>query len=323
LKALITGIAGFVGPYLTSHLMANSIDCTGISLGSVEGSVSLPASVPIFNADIRERSAIENILREVQPDYLIHLAAITSVPFSFSEPALTYEINVNGTLSVLEAVRRVSTRTRVLNVSSAHVYGTSDTGTKGFTEQAALCPESPYATSKAAAEMIAADYARSSGVDVLMARAFNHTGPGQSPIFVASDFAKQVAAIKLGLAEPVIRTGNLNAKRDFSDVRDVVAGYLALLKRGRKGEVYNICSGSLYSVREVLEHLIAFSGVEVRVEVDPAKVRKTEVLQLGGNCSKIKEHTGWAPTIPMEMTLKDLLEYWTSELGNSPSTAAN
>ena len=317
MKALITGVTGFVGPYLTRSFADAGIACVG--LGRDEK--SMPPVAEYIDCDIRDFAALKNVVASEKPDFIVHLAAITSVPFSFQNPGLTYAVNVEGTVSLFEAVRELGISPRILNVSSAHVYGTANAEAGPFSEKSSLHPESPYASSKAAAELIANDYARSYGMNILQVRAFNHTGPGQSDSFVVSHFARQIAAIELGLQEPVMRVGNLHPKRDFSDVRDVTAAYVSVLREGRAGETYNVCSGVLRPVQEILDVLIDISKCKIEVKVDSTLTRKIEVLELGGDPQKLLAVTSWKPRISLRTTLEDLLSYWKKRLADERNSA--
>lgn len=310
MRAIVTGAGGFVGPYLTDMLLANDVEV--IALGDVcqntSHPVPIPVSVPFLNVDVCDFKSVNHILADWNPDYLFHLAGITNVPQSVQSPLRTFEVNVGGTLNILESVRLSSPRTQVAIISSAHVYGSLDSGVNGFCESDPLHPQSPYATSKVCCEMIAQEYTRSYGLAIFVFRAFNHVGPGQSPIFVCSDLARQIASMHT-FEEHTLRIGNPNVERDFSDVRDIVAGYWHILQHGTPGEIYNLASGSPASISTVIELLANAAGVDLTIETDHSKLRSNEVMRLCGNPGKARA-LGWQPRYTLCETLEDLLKYW-------------
>ncbi|MBU0980235.1 MAG: GDP-mannose 4,6-dehydratase [Nanoarchaeota archaeon] len=286
MKALITGAAGFVGPWLKKEL--GEAICLDKNSGD-------------HQADILDRKALMEIFEKEQPDQVFHLAAQSSVAKSWHEPEETMKVNVKGTMNVLDAVRKHCPQARVLVVSSAEVYGKPER--LPLKEDDPLKPVSPYGKSRVAQEELVGQYTKL-GVNAVVIRSFSHTGPGQSPSFVCSEFAKAVAE-----GEKSITIGDGSIKRDFSDVRDVVRGYRLALERFKPG-TYNLCSGKAYSIKEILDKLISISGAEIKVESDESKIRKNDIPELLGNNSKFSEAFGWKPEIPFEKTLSDLLEYW-------------
>jgi GDP-4-dehydro-6-deoxy-D-mannose reductase len=310
MNVLITGITGFVGGYLAKALAA------GPKAPRVIGT-SFPQAPPADSADIhyldlRVECDVRDLVRRLRPDRVYHLAAVSNVRSSWLSRRDTLETNVLGTQNLLEAVRLEAPGARVLFVSSSDVYGAAE-GEAPLGEDAPARIVSPYAWSKAAGEALCGFYERVEGLDIVMARPFPHTGPGQAPDFVCGDWARQIVRMERGETEPVLRVGNLEVRRDFSDVRDVVEAYAALMSSGRRGEVYNVCSGRAVSLREVLDFFVGAArlgegrGPAVRVEVDPSKLRKTDVPLLVGDNGKIAAETGWRPRIPLAETLKDLL----------------
>ncbi len=299
MKALITGVNGFVGPYLKKHLLENNIEVIGtdISSGNEVDSVS----------DLLDNERIMKLVENSKPDFIFHLAAQSSVKLSWQKPELTRNVNVNGTRNLLDAVKKFVPESRVLVVSSADIYGVP----KEFPikEGNKLNPVSPYGESRLEQEKLALGY----GLNVIISRSFSHTGPGQSPVFVCSDFAKQIAEIEKG-KEPVIKVGNLNVKRDFTDVRDIIRAYLMCLKKCDIGEAYNICSGRVYSIREILDILLKFTDKDIKIKEDKGKKRKKDILVMDADNSKFVSKTGWKAEIPFEETLKGLLDYWRGEL---------
>jgi GDP-4-dehydro-6-deoxy-D-mannose reductase len=251
-----------------------------------------------------------SLLKEVRPDRIVHLAARSSVADSLRDPWGTFAVNAGGTVSLLEAAAAAAPEARILIVGSAEAYGEVREDELPLTEDRPLMPLTPYGISKAAAEQVALFYGRTRGLDVVVARAFNHTGPGQEPTFVCSDFARQIARIEAGRGAAVMRVGDLTARRDFADVRDVVRAYGLILERGNPGEIYNVCSGKARSIGEILDILRGFADTSIAVEADPARGRSEDVPTLVGSFAKLETAAGWRPEIPLERTLKDLLDYW-------------
>ncbi len=253
---------------------------------------------------------------EIKPDWIFHLAAISNVRKSWQMRSETIETNVLGTHSLLEAVRQAAPAARVLFISSSDIYGYGPVPSKPIDEEAPVQIVDPYAYSKAAGELLCGFYEKSENIDIVIARPFPHTGPGQTADFVCSDWAHQVAQIERGDIAPILRVGNLDVRRDYCDVRDVVRAYILLLSKGRRGEPYNVCSGKAIALREVLDFLIRESvrNTPISVEVDAAKLRKTDALSLIGSNRKISEEASWSPEIPIKQTLYDLLDYWRRRL---------
>jgi GDP-4-dehydro-6-deoxy-D-mannose reductase len=311
-RALITGISGFVGPYLAAHLRSGGIECAGISRQATDPKhpVSL-AEVRIHDIDVRDRVALRKILEAEKPDLVFHLAAISHVPTSRADPELVFDVNVTGTFNLLEGLRQIGSRSRIVLVSTGNLYGEIDSGEEGFKEDDPLQPMSPYATSKLISEQIARSYVDDFGLAIVIARPFNHTGPGQPPSFACPEFARGIAAaLAAGESTVQMKTGRLEPWRDISDVRDVVRAYALLADRGVSGEVYNVCSGSMVRMSQVIETLADLAHVRVTTQLDPLRVRAREIMRSGGNCSKIRQELGWSPGIPFRDTLQTLLDYW-------------
>jgi GDP-4-dehydro-6-deoxy-D-mannose reductase len=311
MKALITGISGFAGNYLAKLLIEEGIEVYGVSQEK-EFTPFLPFDGSLVHyaaIDVRDCVGVRELLKEIRPDLVFHLAAKSSPSDSKRHPEETYSINFNGTLAVLEAIRLQEVRTRFLLVSSSHVYGT-ETCPGTVNEDSPLRPETPYAGSKAAAEMAAYQYWKSFGIETIRVRAFNHTGPGQQGGFVCPDLARKVVEIERGQCPPTLELLNADQSIDFSDVRDIVRGYYRTLTVGSAGAVYNLCSGRTVSLRWVAETLAAKS--QTRVEVKP--VRPVTTAERGrvvvGDCSRACRDIGWSALIPFEKTLEDVLQYW-------------
>jgi GDP-4-dehydro-6-deoxy-D-mannose reductase len=310
-RILITGANGFVGPHIARALDVAGDEVHGIGLGAPPAGVEL-AGWQGF--DLLEVASLEDAVSQVRPDAVVHLAGQSSAAASFADPGGTFRVNVEGTRLLLDVVGRLAPRARILMVSSSEVYGPQPENTR-VREEAPCRPVSPYASSKAEAERVSLDRARETGLDVVVARAFGHAGPGQAPRFVLPSFAQQIAAIESGSAEPCLRVGNLEVTRDLSDVRDVARAYAALLRRGRSGAVYNVCRGAGVRLAEVVASLVAQARVPVRVETDPARLRPADVPWLVGDPALIARDTGWSVAIPLEATLRDVLEEWRARAG--------
>ena len=270
--------------------------------------------VRFVECDLREANAVRRVLRDVRPDRIFHLAAQSYVPTSWLAPGETLAGNVLGQLNLFEAMRELELPARVHIAGSSEEYGLVLPDEVPIREENSLRPLSPYGVSKVAQDMLAYQYWQSYRLHAVRTRGFNHTGPRRGEVFVTSNFARQVAEIEKGRREPVVSVGNLESVRDFTDVRDMVRAYWLALEQGVPGEVYNICSGRGYTARQVLDILLDLAHVKVRVEEDPARMRPSDVTLLLGDCTKFRSVTGWQPTIPFEVTLKDLLEHWRSRV---------
>lgn len=317
MRSLVTGVSGFAGGHLAAHLRERGEEVVG--LVQRRGEAGEPAGVPLVEADIRDARAVARAIREAAPDRVYHLAAVTVPAESFDAPIETFAVNATGTLNVLEAARHHAAGARVLVVGSSEVYGRDPEAAGPIDETRPLRPESPYAASKAAADLLGYQYWRGYGLHVVRARPFNHTGPGQGPQFVWSGFAMQLAEAEAGRAEPLLRVGNLDVARDFTDVRDVVRAYALLLDRGAPGEVYNVCSGHASRLRDLLDLLLGQARCNVGVEVDQARVRLSDPPLIVGHPGKLRRATGWTPSMPMGRTLGDLLDWWRARLSAQSS----
>lgn len=308
-KALITGINGFVGSHLSSYLLKNDFQVFGtIKPGTEKKSQD---NIELFDVDMLNFESFKELIGSVAPDHVYHLAALTSPLESFNAPQKTVENNIIGQVNILESVKQNDLKdTKVLVVASAEVYGAIDALQNPINEDTPLRPTSPYAVSKIAQDYFGLQYFLSHGLKTIRVRPFNHIGPRQAPFFAVASFAKQIADIEKGNQEPVIRVGNLDAKRDFTDVRDVVAAYLLLMEKGKYGDVYNIGSGTSRRIGDVLDMLLSLSEAKITKEEDPARMRPSDVPDLVCDNSKIKNETGWIPQISFEDSLKETLDYW-------------
>jgi GDP-4-dehydro-6-deoxy-D-mannose reductase len=303
-RVLVTGAAGFVGCHLAGELTGQGDELWG-TLQAGHPAPARPEGVEWLELELTSSESVRRVLDRVRPDCVYHLAAQASVGDSFRDPLATWEVNATGTLRLAEAL---APGTRVLFASSAEVYGEVPEAEQPISEQRPLRPINPYAASKAAAEMALLEVAHTRGLQLVIARAFTHTGPGQDTRFALAAFARQLAAIAAGGGEPVLRVGNLQARRDYLDVRDVVRAYRLLLERGTAGRAYNVATGQPHALAGLVERVVALSGTGARVEVDPARVRPLDLPLLSGDPAALRA-LGWAPRVPLEQTLADLLAH--------------
>jgi len=299
-KALITGIGGFAGSHLSSFLRKSGNQVFGIERRESDDK-------NVFQCDILDYSAVLKIMKEVMPNTIFHLAAQSSVKKSWDSNEDTHDINVKGTENILRAVAEAGCDSIVIIVSSGEVYGTNKN--VPFTETSETMPNSPYSQSKLAQENIGLKFFRENGLKIIVTRAFPHTGPGQTPEFVCSEFAKKIAEIEKGKRE-FIDVGNLDAERDYTDVRDIVKAYALCAEKCVPGEIYNISSGEAVSIKKILDTLRSFSDFDIVVKQNHDKMRLSDIPILLGGSSKFREITGWEPSIKIEDTLKEMLEYW-------------
>ena len=319
MKVLVTGATGFVGSHLIDYLLKKddvSIYATQRRRSNVDSVRHLLNSprVKWITMDITDSHSVLCLIRESKPDWCFHLCAQSFVPASWNAPQETMTTNVIGTINLLEAVRSLSPQARIQIAGSSEEYGLINEDDLPVSETNRLRPLSPYGVSKVGEDLLGYQYFKSYGMYIVRTRGFNHTGPRRGEMFVCSNFAKQIVEMEKGKRDNVIRVGNLDAKRDFTDVRDMVDGYWLSLEKGEAGEVYNICSGRCFSMREVLDMLIEFSEVEVKVESDTERMRPSDVPILLGNGRKFQDLTGWKPKIPFDRTLRDILDYWRENL---------
>lgn len=314
MRALITGITGFAGSHLAEYILTEQpgVEVFGTfrwrsRMDNVE---HLDGRIRLVEADLRDYTSMHQALATSRPDVIFHLAAQSFVPSSWNAPNDTIVTNVTGQTNLFEAIRALKLDPVVQIACSSEQYGLVHPEEAPIKETNPLRPLSPYAVSKVAQDYLGYQYFQSYGLKAVRTRGFNHTGPRRGQVFVTSNFCSQVAAIELGLQEPVIRVGNMEAIRDFTDVRDMVRAYWLAVTKAKPGEVYNIATGKGIHIREMLDLVLSFSRVEVRTEVDPARLRPSDVEILIGDSSKFRADTGWEPRIPFDQTLRDLLEHW-------------
>lgn len=295
-KILLTGAGGFVGKSFFRLLDEGSLP------------YQLDAGPP--GLDIRDTLELTKWITDSTPDWVIHLAAQSHVPTSFQKPRETYDINFLGTLSLLESLTASRFSGTLLYVGSADVYGKVDESHLPISEQAPLQPRNPYAVSKAAAELLCQQWSMTSDFGIVLARPFNHIGPGQGEGFAISNFAKQFAEVSLGRREPILEVGDVEVSRDFSDVDDVLKAYLALLEKGEAGQVYNVCSGIEYRLSDLIQQLARIAKIECEIKTSDTRLRKSEQRRAVGDNTRITRHTGWSPSIPIEQSLERLYLDW-------------
>lgn len=315
-RVLITGATGFAGGFLAEYLLStNNFEVFGTYHSEKSLSLSsLKDRITFQQVDLRNQAQVENVLNNTQPAYIFHLAASSSAKESFEHPILTMDTNIDSEINLFEAVRRAHLENvKILITSSAEVYGYVQKDDLPVDEQTPLRPASPYAVSKIAQDYLGFQYGLSYDLAIIRVRPFNHIGPRQSSKFIVSDFSKQIAEIEKGIKEPVIQVGNLEARRDFTDVRDVVRAYSMIMEKGEKREVYNVGSGTSISAKEILDTLLSFSRKKIEINIDQTKLRPSDTPEIICDHTKLTQVTGWKPEIPLTQTLKETLEYWRSQ----------
>ena len=311
MRALVTGSAGFVGRHLITYLLQETdLDI----IGSVYYKIPLPevdsSRVRFEHIDLQDETAVIDLMARWRPDFIFHLAGQSFVPYSWKNPWATFDQNVHIQLNIFRAMIDARLESRILVIGSGDEYGVIEQEDLPIDEETPLRPISPYAVSKVAQEMLGWQYHHSHGIQAVRVRPFNHIGPGQREMFVASSFAKQVAEIEAGLKPPVLRHGNLDAHRDFTDVRDVVRAYWLLINQGQAGDVYNVGSGRAVSIKRMLNILLEMSRTPIRTEIDPERMRPSDIPVIVCDPSKLQRTTGWRADIPLEQTLADILDEW-------------
>ncbi len=313
MRVLVTGVTGFAGSHLVDHMLGMSgVEIHGLyrwrsPLDNIQHALD---RIHLHECDLRDAFSTRDMIEEIRPDRIFHLAAQSFVPTSWTAPTESLTTNIIGQLNVFEAVRKIGIEPRIQIACSSEEYGLALEHELPITEENPLRPLSPYAVSKVGQDMLGYQYFMSYRMPIIRTRGFNHEGPRRPPVFVISDFAMQVAAIERGTRPPVLRVGNLDAQRDFTDVRDMVRAYWLALEKGRPGDVYNICSGESHSIRQVVDLLLGMTRVQIKVETDPRRLRPSDVPVLRGDCTKFRRETGWQADIPFARTVEDLLDYW-------------
>jgi GDP-4-dehydro-6-deoxy-D-mannose reductase len=314
MKVLITGITGFAGSHLADFILEEHADVRVYGMirwrSRRENIRHLQDSIELVEADLKDMVSMKKCLAHVKPDRIFHLAAQSFVPTSWTCPSETFCINSIGQINLFESLLSLGLKPRIQIAGSSEEYGLVHEDEVPMKETNPLRPLSPYAVSKVAQDLLGYQYHQSYGLPVVRTRGFNHTGPRRGEVFICSNFARQIAEIEAGKREPVMYVGNLEAKRDFTDVRDMVRAYWLSLEKGKPGDVYNIGSGTTYKIKDVLDMLMSLTDKKVKVEVDPDRLRPSDVPILLADSSKFRKATGWEPRFEFSRSLKDLLDYW-------------
>lgn len=312
MKALITGISGFAGSHLAEFLLKKGYKVYGTfydksTFSNLNGFID---KIILYQCDIRSYDSLRITIKKVHPDEIYHLAAISFVLTSLKDPKLTFDTNLYGILNLYQAIIELKINPKILFVGSADEYGVVNKNDLPIKENCPLRPVNPYSISKVSADFLSYFYFKNYHLNIIRVRSFNHIGPRQSLEFVCSNFAKQIVEIEKGMKEPVIMVGNLEAKRDFTDVKDMVRAYWLAVQKGETGEVYNICSEIAIQIKELLNILLGLSSKKIEITKDSQRMRLSDNPILQGDFSKFREKCGWNAEIPLDKTLKDILEYW-------------
>jgi GDP-4-dehydro-6-deoxy-D-mannose reductase len=314
MNVLITGITGFAGSHLADYILDNHPDVQVFGMirwrSRMENILHIEDRLHLIEADLKDMSSLKKCLMEVHPDRIFHLAAQSFVPTSWKCPAETFAINAIGQINLFEAILSLKISPKIQIAGSSEEYGFVNSNEIPMKETNPLRPLSPYAVSKVAQDLLGWQYFKSYGMKIVRTRGFNHTGPRRGDVFICSNFAKQIVEIEKSKRDPILYVGNLEAKRDFTDVRDMVRAYWLGLENGVPGEVYNLGTGKTFSIQEILDMLLDISGVDVKIQVDPERLRPSDVPVLLSDSTKFRDLTGWEPLISFDQSLKNLLDYW-------------
>ena len=309
-NALIIGGAGFVGKYLIPEL-SNIYNVTATKLPNE----SIPLDgCTVCDLNIMYPNQIEEVLSTVKPDVIFHLSAQSSVKLSWINPQLTIDVNIKGALNLLDSIKQLDLVCKTILIGSGEEYGYVQQEECPIKEDNRIRPGNIYAITKATQNMIGTVYAKAYNMDIVMVRAFNHVGAGQLPMFVVSDFCKQIVEIEKGIKEPIMKVGNLTAKRDFTNVKDVVKAYKLLAENGISGQTYNVGSGTAVTIQSILDIALSHSTADIRVVQDPNRMRPSDVPIIVADTSKIFKDTGWKPDISLDATILEVLEYWRNNI---------
>ena len=311
-RVLITGITGFVGSHLAEYLLSKGMEVSGSVRwrSRLENVEPVKDKLNLIECDLKDSFSVKKMIDRTKPDYIFHLCAQSYVQFSWHTPHETFQTNVVSQINLFEGLLELKMSPKIHIAGSSEEYGLVLPNEVPIKEENPLRPLSPYGVSKVTQDLLGYQYFRSYGMKIVRTRAFNHTGPRRGDVFAESNFSKQIAEIEKGKRPPVIYVGNLEAVRDYSDVRDVVVAYWLALEKGLPGEVYNIASGKGYKISEMLDTLLSLSTAKIKIEKDPSRMRPSDVELLVGDATKFRKHTGWALKIPFKKTLEDLLDYW-------------
>jgi GDP-4-dehydro-6-deoxy-D-mannose reductase len=320
MKVLITGITGFAGSHLADYILKEhpEVELYGIKRwrSRTENIDHIVDKVELFECDLRDAYSVENVLSDIRPDRIFHLAAQSFVPSSWTAPSESLHTNILGQLNIFESVRRIGIKPLIQLACSSEEYGLVHENELPIKETNPLRPLSPYAVSKVGQDLLGYQYFKSFGMHIIRTRGFNHEGPRRGDVFVCSNFAKQIVQIEKGLKKPILMVGNLDARRDFTDVRDMVKGYWLSLEKCDAGDVYNISSGTTYRIKAMVDMLLAKVSIDIEIKQDPERMRPSDVPVLLGDNTKFCQKTGWKPEIPFEKTLEDLLKYWRDRINS-------
>ncbi|MFY7965552.1 MAG: GDP-mannose 4,6-dehydratase [Chitinophagaceae bacterium] len=319
MKILITGFSGFVAEYFIEYLNKVEVNCKVLGISRTAPKLNLDnfanLEVTVKQLDLLNKSEVENVIQDFKPEFVLHLASVSSVAQSWQTPYDSFVNNTNIFLNIVEQIRILKLPCRILSVGSSEEYGEVDEKHLPLREESEIKALSPYAVARISQEMLSKMYADGYNMDIIMTRSFNHIGARQKDKFVISSFAKQLVQLSKNQNSPKkITAGNLNIVRDFLDVRDVVKAYYLLLKKGKKGEVYNICSGKGTLLKDIVQKMSAVLDLEIEIELNPALVRPNENKKIIGSYEKINSHLGWAPNITIENSLENIIKYWQEEL---------
>lgn len=316
-KYLITGFSGFVSRHFLEYLDKNGISAHVKGLDIIDHDFKQENFKSIKfefdKIDLLDKGKVENILYEFQPNYILHLASFSSVALSWKEPVRSFQNNTNIYLNILEAVRKINLSSRILSIGSSEEYGDVDKNDLPLTEEHSLKPISPYAVARISQEFLSQIYANGYGLDIVMTRSFNHIGPFQKDIFAVPSFVKQLVQIKKNGGKGELITGNLNIVRDFTDVRDVVSAYNLLLTQGKKGNLYNVCSGIGFSLKQIVDRICNILDIDVNIKLDPNLIRPNDNKIIIGSNKKIKISHKWEPRYTFDTSLNDMIIYWQSQ----------
>ncbi len=319
MRALITGMNGFAGSHLADFLLTMpDVAVFGAGIGDTANLAHLDGRATFSQANLTDANATRAVLEQTQPDRIYHLAGQAFAPISWQDPWATMEINLHAQVNLLHAVAQMQLPARILVIGSLDEYGRVPPEQLPITEETAFAPDSPYGVSKIAQDFLGLQYHLSHHLHIVRARPSNHIGPRQNEQFVTSNFAKQIAEIESGARAPVLQVGNLTAQRDFSDVRDMVRAYYLALERGVAGDVYNIGSEQPHSIQSILDVMLRQSFVTIRVAPDAARLRPSDTPLIYCSTAKFRAQTGWQPTIPLETSLRDILDYWRAKIKRNP-----
>ena len=310
MRSLITGIGGFAGGHLAAALLERNAEVAGIDTATGQRLESIQDRIAFTKGDIRNTDAIRDAVNELHPEVIYHLAAITNVGRAWTKRRETLEVNVVGTSAVLEVAAELEPKPTVVLASTGEIYGPPPPDSRPLTEDDPTHPQSPYAVSKMCAELLARQAWESEGVHTVILRMFNYTGPWQSPSFVCSDFARQVAWAEAGLIKPRMSVGNLESLRDFSDIRDITEGYLLAAEHGQSGQAYNLANGTAVRIGDVLKYLLRSTNVDIDVQEDANRLRPADLVALRGDANRARKQLGWKPSFTLEETLDSVLEFW-------------